>query len=90
MGLKEFYKQQDKLQPEQPQHHLEATKMRSLCKTFTWRVTASLDTAAIAWFLTGNLHMAASIATLEVATKLVWYYVHERIWNRIELGHEET
>ena len=45
----------------------EQTK-RSIIKTITWRITASLDTFIIAWVITGDLRMGGSIAGIEVVT----------------------
>ena len=59
---------------------------RSGVKTATWRVTASLDTMLLALFFTGNLGTAISIGGLEVVTKLVLYYFHERGWARVAWG----
>jgi len=52
----------------------------SICKTCTWRVVASLDTFLLSWLITGNVAMGASIASLEVLTKMFLYYAHERQW----------
>ena len=41
---------------------------RSLLKTLTWRITASLDTFVIAWVITGDWKMGGSIAVIEVIT----------------------
>jgi uncharacterized membrane protein len=46
----------------------------------------TLDTFAISWFMTGRVEIAGSIAALEVATKIAWYYLHERIWAAISWG----
>lgn len=59
---------------------------RSTCKTATWRIIASLDTTLLAWFFTGNLGTAVSIGGLEVITKLILYFFHERVWSRIQYG----
>ena len=56
---------------------------RSLLKTITWRITASLDTFVIAWIITCDWRMGGSIAGIEVITKMFFYYFHERIWNKI-------
>ena len=50
---------------------------RSLLKTITWRITASLDTFVIAWIITGDWKMGGSIAGIEVITKMFFYYLHE-------------
>ena len=64
----------------------EEQKKRSIVKTLTWRVTASLDTFVIAWVITGDWKMGGSIAGIEVITKMFFYYFHERIWNKIKWG----
>ena len=52
----------------------------------TWRVLASLDTTLLAWLFTGSVATALSIGGLEVATKLVLYFFHERVWANIGYG----
>ncbi len=54
----------------------------SVCKTCTWRVVASADTFLLSWLITGNAAMGASIASLEVLTKMFLYYAHERQWEK--------
>ena len=58
-------------------------KKRTLVKTITWRVTASLTTFLIAWMLTGDLLIGVSIGSIEAMAKIFLYYYHERIWNNI-------
>ncbi|MEM9277765.1 MAG: DUF2061 domain-containing protein [Pseudomonadota bacterium] len=71
------------------QHRLRyETRLRSAAKMSTWRVLASLDTMLLAWLFTGNLGTAISIGGLEVLTKLVLYFFHERLWLKIKLGLE--
>ncbi|MFK7903348.1 MAG: DUF2061 domain-containing protein [Nitratireductor sp.] len=62
------------------------TYARTTTKTTTWRVIASLDTVLLAWFFTGNIGTAISIGGLEVITKLVLYFFHERAWSNISYG----
>ncbi|OUR69353.1 hypothetical protein A9Q76_09820 [Arcobacter sp. 31_11_sub10_T18] len=59
---------------------------RSVVKTISWRVIGTLDTMIISYFITGDLIMAASIGSIEVVTKMILYYFHERAWNKIPLG----
>lgn len=61
-------------------------KIRSLLKTLSWRVFASIDTFLIAWFISGSLTTSSWIAGIEVVTKLFLYYFHERLWNIISWG----
>ena len=59
---------------------------RSIVKAVSWRTLGTADTFVISWFLTERLALAGSIAGLEFATKLAWYYLHERIWSMIQWG----
>jgi len=58
-------------------------KKRTVIKTLTWRITASLTTFLIAWILTGDLLIGISIGSVEAIAKIFLYYFHERIWNNI-------
>lgn len=58
--------------------------IRSIIKAISWRVVGTVDTVIIAWFITGEVTMALSIGSVEVVTKMVLYYGHERIWNLIK------
>ena len=61
---------------------MEQTK-RSLLKTITWRITASLDTFIIAWIITGDWKIGGSIAGIEVITKMIIYYFYEEYGTRL-------
>lgn len=66
------------------------SRKRHLAKTLTWRVLATTDTFLIAWLITGKIDWAAGIASIEVATKMVLYYWHERVWyNYSKFGVEK-
>ena len=60
--------------------------IRSLAKALSWRATGSLDTILLSWFFIGDWSVAAAIGLTEVVTKMILFYGHERIWNRIPLG----
>ncbi|WP_298366091.1 DUF2061 domain-containing protein [uncultured Lutibacter sp.] len=58
--------------------------IRSVVKAISWRIIGTLDTMVISWVITGELAMAISIGSIEVVTKMILYYGHERIWNLIK------
>lgn len=58
--------------------------IRSVVKAISWRVVGTIDTIVISWFITGELTMALTIGSIEVITKMILYYGHERIWNLIK------
>ena len=59
------------------------SQKRTIVKTMTWRITASLTIFIIAWFITGDLLIGVSIGSIEAIAKIFLYYYHERIWNNI-------
>lgn len=61
-------------------------KRRSIVKAITWRITGTLDTFFLAWIITGEPGIAITLSTVEVITKMVLYYLHERTWTRISFG----
>ena len=64
--------------------------LRSLIKAISWRVVGSLDTFMLSLLVTGSAKYAVSIATAEALTKIVLYYLHERVWRLVKWGRLET
>lgn len=61
-------------------------KRRSILKALSWRITGTLDTFIISFLITNKAGVALSISGIELVTKFILYFVHERIWNRISFG----
>ncbi|WP_295055390.1 DUF2061 domain-containing protein [Sulfuricurvum sp.] len=59
---------------------------RSIIKAISWRTVGTIDTMVVSYFITGNLVMAVSIGSVEVLTKMVLYYFHERAWDKTNFG----
>jgi uncharacterized membrane protein len=70
-------------------HHIDGLR-RSTVKAASWRVIASLDTALLALIFTGHMMTALSIGGAEVATKLVLYVLHERVWMLVPFGRARS
>lgn len=60
--------------------------IRSVAKAVSWRVIGTLDTLLISYILTGEVVIAASIASIDFITKMFLYFFHERLWNKISWG----
>lgn len=60
--------------------------MRSVVKSISWRMVGTLDTVLISWLVTGALTIAFSIGAIELITKMILYFFHERVWNSIKWG----
>lgn len=57
--------------------------VKSIMKAVSWRIVGTIDTIVISYLITGKLTMAVSIGGVEVFTKIVLYYLHERVWAHI-------
>lgn len=59
---------------------------RSIAKTISWRVVATVITGVVTYFLTGRLDFAVTVGLADTFVKFFTYYAHERIWTRISYG----
>ncbi|MDT0651720.1 adenylyl-sulfate kinase [Autumnicola edwardsiae] len=66
----------------------EVSHKRHIAKAITWRCIGTLDTIFLSWFITGDPFMGLQIGLAEVLTKMLLYYLHERLWIRINLGKQ--
>jgi uncharacterized membrane protein len=64
------------------------SRKRHIGKTITWRFIGTIDTMILAWAITGNPLTGLKIGFAEVITKMLFYYLHERVWYRINFGLE--
>jgi len=55
-------------------------KKRHILKTISWRIIGTLDTMILSWIITGNWKVGVAIGGVEVVTKMILYYLHERAW----------
>lgn len=63
----------------------EAGRFISAAKAVSWRIVGTVDTWVISFLITGKLELAFSIASVEVFSKVVLYYFHERAWEKVRL-----
>lgn len=64
----------------------DSTVKRHIAKTITWRIIGTIDTMILGWFITGDPLKGLKIGGLEVITKMILYFLHERAWFRINFG----
>ena len=69
---------------------MKVTKLRSVLKAISWRIVGTLDTMALGWIITGSPLMGLKIGALELFTKFILYYFHERIWLRFKFGAQDN
>lgn len=59
---------------------------RHIAKTLTWRIVGTIDTMALGWMITGNPLTGLKIGGAEVLTKMILYFIHERVWYQVNFG----
>lgn len=53
---------------------------RHIAKTLTWRIIGTIDTIILSWFISNDFSIAFKIGFIELFTKMILYYYHERLW----------
>ena len=61
------------------------SNLKSLAKTVSWRIVGTIDTIIISYIITGETSMALSIGSVEVVSKMILYYLHERVWSGVKV-----
>ena len=62
---------------------------RSLLKALSWRMVATFATMSIVFAFTRRFVLSIGVGGVEVVTKLILYYLHERIWGLSGIGRKE-
>jgi uncharacterized membrane protein len=53
---------------------------RHILKTISWRIIGTIDTMILSSIITGSWEIGMAIGGVEVITKMVLYFLHERAW----------
>ena len=53
---------------------------RHILKTISWRIIGTIDTMILSSIITGSWELGMAIGGVEVITKMVLYFLHERVW----------
>tara|TARA_B100001769_G_C21980851_1_gene527373 strand:- start:73 stop:282 length:210 start_codon:yes stop_codon:yes gene_type:complete len=53
---------------------------RHIAKTISWRIIGTLDTIILSGIITGSLTLGLAIGGVEIVTKMILYFLHERAW----------
>lgn len=59
---------------------------RHIAKTLTWRIIGTIDTMVLGWLVSGDPIIGLTIGSFEVVTKMVLYFIHERVWYKYDYG----
>jgi uncharacterized membrane protein len=61
---------------------MKVSPKRHLAKTITWRLIGTIDTIILSWIITGQFTVGLAIGGVEVISKMILYFLHERVWYR--------
>jgi len=64
--------------------------IRSIIKGISWRIIGTIDTMLLSYLITGNLQQALKIGFTEVFTKILLYWLHERVWQYFLVGKQQS
>lgn len=65
------------------------TNIRSIAKGFSWRLFATTTTVIIVYLFFGRLDLAIAAGVIETVSKVLLYYAHEKIWQRVRWGKKK-
>lgn len=65
---------------------MEERRLRSIIKAITWRAVATLITILVVFIFTRRLKLSLEVGLVGLILKMVFYYLHERVWGKIGWG----
>ncbi len=67
----------------------EKSMLRAFVKSITWRIIAVTITTIVVLLVTREWKFAATVGSIDAVVKFVGYYLHERAWQKIDLGRTQ-
>jgi len=71
-----------------PKLFLKESRLRSLIKAFIYRFIATVGTGILIWFFTKDIRGTISITIVVQVFLIIFYYLNERVWNKINWGKQ--
>ncbi len=62
------------------------THTRTIAKAISWRALATLTTMTIVFLFTRRIMLSLGVGLAEILAKITFYYVHERVWDKVSWG----
>ncbi len=69
--------------------HVTESWWRSFLKATSWRLSGFIATYVLVFWFTDNKKMALTIGGVEAFSKILLFFIHERIWNHFSIGKKE-
>ena len=64
------------------------TAVRSLVKAYSYRCCGTVTTIVISYIITGQFIVSLGIGATEMIVKPFIYWLHERVWSRVNWGRK--
>ncbi len=61
------------------------SKRKTLLKTISWRIIATITTTMLVFLFTKRIALSLEIGIFEVTIKMFFYFLHERLWLKINV-----
>lgn len=68
------------------ERYITSTPKRSFLKAFTWELIAFVITLIAVYLVYGDIKMSVKFTIILSIIKILFLYVHERIWKKIIWG----
>jgi uncharacterized membrane protein len=65
---------------------MQEQKRRTAIRSITYRLGATIILSTIGWLYTGDVFQTSIISVTFSISSSVFYYVHERVWFKINWG----
>ena len=62
---------------------------RTILKSITWRITITIVQIINGLIVTGSLMFGVKMASLGALVNIFAYWIHERVWNKIQWSREQ-
>lgn len=59
---------------------------RSIAKAVSWRILGTITTSLLVFLFTRRVLLSLTVGALEFTSKIVLFWLHERVWDRIRFG----
>jgi adenylylsulfate kinase len=66
------------------------THTRSIAKALSWRVLGTIATSLLVFLFTRKLALSLTVGGVEFVSKIGLFWLHERIWDRVQLGKRKA
>ncbi len=62
---------------------MQRSRLTTIMKSLSWRFVATITTVVLVFIATGELTLAFSVGLAEFLLKMMIFYTHDRVWEKI-------